>query len=201
MHPRLALAATAILLTVPAPALAGEERAFDVEGGSLSTAVPVISRQGGVSISVADAALWNARVRPVRGRMPIDKAIRRLLAGTDARAVRVSTTSWRIERRPAPQRARAAPAPWQTPQPRAREPANDVVAAASETIIVTASKTDLPYSHFAGVVTQLDGGDLAFGGERGMDSILSRTATVSSTHLGPGRNKLFIRGEYEPPPP
>src|SRR3546814_20550030 len=40
----------------------------------------------------------------------------------------------------------------------------------------------------------LDGGDLAFGGERGMDSILSRTASVSSTHLGPGRNKLFIRG-------
>src|SRR3546814_3113341 len=27
-----------------------------------------------------------------------------------------------------------------------------------------------------------------------MDSILSRTASVSSTHLGPGRNKLFIRG-------
>ena len=194
MHLRLALVATAIVLAVPAPALAGEERAFDVDGGSLSNAVPVISRQGGVSISVADAALWTARVRPVRGRMPVDKAIRRLLAGTDARAVRVSTTSWRIERRPAPQRARAAPAPRPTPQPRAREPANDLIATASETIIVTASKTDLPYSHFAGVVTQLDGGDLAFGGERGMDSILSRTATVSSTHLGPGRNKLFIRG-------
>src|SRR3546814_3797556 len=69
-----------------------------------------------------------------------------------------------------------------------------MVAAAQDEIIVTASKTDLPHSHFAGVVTQLDGGDLAFGGERGMDSILSRTASVSSTHLGPGRNKLFIRG-------
>ena len=194
MDPRLALAATAILLSIPAPVLAAEERAFDVRGGSLSTVVPVISRQGGVSISVADARLWKARVRPVRGRMPVDEAIRRLLAGTDAHAVRVSATSWRIEQRPAPQRARAAPAPRQVPQPRAREPAHDTVAAASETIIVTASKTDLPYSHFAGVVTQLDGGDLAFGGERGMDSILSRTATVSSTHLGSGRNKLFIRG-------
>ncbi|MDP3783312.1 MAG: TonB-dependent receptor, partial [Sphingopyxis sp.] len=69
-----------------------------------------------------------------------------------------------------------------------------MVAAAQDEIIVTASKTDLPYSHFAGVVTQLSGGDLAFGGERGMESILSRTATVSSTHLGSGRNKLFIRG-------
>src|SRR3546814_8919078 len=104
-----------------------------------------------------------------------------------------SATSWRIERRPA-RVARAAPLPQRAPQPRAREPSTDIVAAAQDEIIVTASKTDLPHSHFAGVVTQLDGGDLAFGGERGMDSILSRTASVSSTHLGPGRNKLFIRG-------
>ncbi|HWW55819.1 MAG TPA: TonB-dependent receptor, partial [Sphingopyxis sp.] len=88
---------------------------------------------------------------------------------------------------------RAKPPP-QAPQPRAREPSNDTVASAQDEIIVTASKAEIPYSHFAGVVTQLDGGDLAFGGERGMESILSRTATVSSTHLGSGRNKLFIRG-------
>nr|WP_245198614.1 TonB-dependent receptor [Sphingopyxis italica] len=153
----------------------------------------MISRQAGVSISVGDAKLWQARVKPVRGRMSVEKAIQRLLEGSDARAVRVSATSWRIERRPA-RVARAAPPPRPAPQPRAREPSNDMVAAARDEIIVTASKTDLPHSHFAGVVTRLDGGDLAFGGERGMDSILSRTATVSSTHLGPGRNKLFIRG-------
>lgn len=163
--------------------------------GSLSTALPLISRQAGVSISVADAKLWQARVKPVRGRMSVEQAIRRLLDGSDARAVRVSATSWRIERRPAPTRvARAAPVPQRAPQPRAREPSNDMIAAPQDEIIVTASKTDLPHSHFAGVVTRLDGGDLAFGGERGMDSILSRTANVSSTHLGSGRNKLFIRG-------
>ena len=193
MHPRLSLAVAAIALCLPAQALAAEERAFDVPKGSLSAALPLISRQAGVSISVADAKLWQARVKPVRGRMSVEKAIRRLLDGSDARAVRVSATSWRIERRPA-RVARAAPLPQRAPQPRAREPSNDMVAAAQDEIIVTASKTDLPHSHFAGVVTQLDGGDLAFGGERGMDSILSRTATVSSTHLGPGRNKLFIRG-------
>lgn len=161
--------------------------------GSLSAALPLISRQAGVSISVADANLWKARVKPVRGRMSVEKAIQRLLDGSDARAVRVSATSWRIERRPV-RVARAAPPPRPAPQPRAREPSNDMVASAQDEIIVTASKTDLPLSHFAGVVTRLDGGDLAFGGERGMDSILSRTATVSSTHLGSGRNKLFIRG-------
>jgi iron complex outermembrane receptor protein len=195
MHPRLSLAAAAIALCLPAQVQAAEERAFDVPKGSLSTALPVISRQAGVSISVGDAKLWQGRVKSVRGRMSVEEAIRRLLAGSDARAVRVSATSWRIERRPAPVRvARPAPTPRHTPQPRAREPSQDAVAAAQDEIIVTASKTDLPLSHFAGVVTKLDGGDLAFGGERGMDSILSRTATVSSTHLGSGRNKLFIRG-------
>ena len=195
MHPRLSLAVAAIALCLPAQALAADERAFNVPKGSLSSALPLISRQAGVSISVADAKLWQARVKPVRGRMSVEKAIQRLLDGSDARAVRVSATSWRIERRPAPARvAKAAAAPRPVPQPRAREPANDLIAAAQDEIIVTASKTDLPHSHFAGVVTRLDGDDLAFGGERGMDSILSRTATVSSTHLGSGRNKLFIRG-------
>jgi len=195
MTPRPALIAAAMLLGLPTQAMAADERAFDIPKGSLSSVLPVISRQAGVSISVVDAKLWRARVKPVRGRMSVEEAIRRLLAGSDARAVRVSATSWRIERRPPPPRvASRAPPLRQAPQPRAREPSTDMVAAAHDEIIVTASKTDLPYSHFAGVATKLDGGDLAFGGERGMDSILSRTATVSSTHLGSGRNKLFIRG-------
>ncbi|WP_077147080.1 TonB-dependent receptor [Sphingopyxis sp. KK2] len=195
MSRSLPLLAAAVLLCAPAAAAAAEERAFDVPKGSLASAVPLISRQGGVSISVADAGLWNGRVKAVRGRMSVDEAIRRMLAGTDARAVRVSATSWRIERRPSPppKVARRATSPPKTPPPKAREPDN-LVAGPGDEIIVTASKTDLPYENYAGVATVLDGGDLAFGGERGMESILSRMATVSSTHLGSGRNKLFIRG-------
>ena len=153
------------LLSVPVAAQAAEERAFDVPRGTLSSSLPQLSRQAGVSDSVADA-----------------------------RVVRVSPTSWRIERRPPPPRLIRRDPSRVAPQPRARAPANDMIAAERDEIIVTASKTDLPYSHFAGVATRLDGDDLAFGGERGTESILSRVATVSSTHLGSGRNKLFIRG-------
>ncbi|HEX2813492.1 MAG TPA: TonB-dependent receptor [Sphingopyxis sp.] len=181
------------LVGLPAQVAAAEERAFNVPGGALSTALPQLSRQAGVSISVADARLWQADVRPVRGRMDVQDALKQMLAGTDARAVRVNATSWRIERRAPPPKVAHRLLPRAAPQPRAREPA-PVVASADETIIVTATKTDLPYSHFAGVATRLDGDDLAFGGERGTDSILSRVATISSTYLGAGRNKLFIRG-------
>lgn len=195
MNRTLPFLVAAAVMCVPTAASAAEERAFDVPKGSLATALPLVSRQGGVSISVADAQLWNGRVKAVRGRMSVDEAIRRMLAGTEARAIRVSATSWRIERRPSPppKVARRATSPPKLPPQRAREPDN-LVAGPGDEIIVTASKTDLPYASFAGVATVLDGGDLAFGGERGMESILSRMATVSSTHLGSGRNKLFIRG-------
>jgi len=194
MNPRLSLAVAAIALCLPAQVRAAEERAFDVPKGNLSTVLPVISRQAGVSISVVDAKLWQAQVKSVRGRMSVEEAIRRLLAGSDARAVRVSATSWRIERRAPPPRLAHRPSPRPVVQTAMHERSQDTVAGTQDEIIVTASKTNLPLSHFAGVVTKLDGGDLSFGGERGMDSILSRTATVSSTHLGSGRNKLFIRG-------
>lgn len=192
MTRRLSSAAAMLLLSLPAQVQAAEERAFDVPKGSLSGALPLLSRQGSVSISVADARLWQTPVKRVRGRMPIERAIVRMLEGSDAHAVRVSATSWRIEYRPRP--PRMAQRPRQRPEPRARAPASDMVAAAQDEIIVTATKADLPYSHYAGVATMLDGDELAFGGERGTESILSRVATVSSTHLGSGRNKLFIRG-------
>lgn len=191
MTGRLPLVVAAVMLSLPVQAAAAEERAFDVPKGNLSNTLPVLSRQAGVSISVVDAKLWQSRAKPVRGRMSVEEAISRMLAGSDARAVRVSATSWRIERRP-PKVARRATSP--PVAPRVREPARETIARPQDEIIVTASKTDLPYSHLAGVASMLDGDDLAFGGERGMDSILSRVATVSSTHLGSGRNKLFIRG-------
>ena len=88
------------LCSLPAQAMAAEDCVFNVSGGALTTALPMLSRQGGVSISVADARLWQVEVKPVRGRMDIDDALRRMLAGTGARAVKVSATSWRERLRP-----------------------------------------------------------------------------------------------------
>ena len=118
------LLVTGAALALVAPAQAAEECMFDVPKGNLSAALPLLSRQAGVSISVADAELWKSRVRPVRGRMSVDAAIWRMLDGTQARAVRVSDTSWRIERRPVQRVARRSTSPPRTtPPPRAQEPA------------------------------------------------------------------------------
>jgi outer membrane receptor protein involved in Fe transport len=173
--------------SLPAMAGAAPLRSIDIPAGRLSDAVARLGVQAGISIGVDDPTLWQSPVASVRGRMRAGDALRSMLRGTAARAVRVSDGGWRIMRRVAagrtvPRPARRAP----TPIP--------VVDAGGTDIVVTASKRDLPLSRFAGTVHVLDGGDLALGGARGTEAVLARLAGVASTHLGSGRNKLFIRG-------
>jgi iron complex outermembrane receptor protein len=185
----LTLLASAALLGAAQPARAqpSEVRTVDLAAGRLSDRVPQLARQTGISISVTSDALWRTRVKPVRGKMTPGEAIARMLSGTRSRAVQLSATSWRIEAAPLPaQIARA-------PQPRLR-PAPSLAPPPEQAILVTASKIDQPYDSYAGAVQMLNGRDLAFGGERGTESVLNRLASVASTHLGSGRNKLFIRG-------
>lgn len=183
-----ALSVLALLAFVAAPAGArGDASAIDVPAGELSERVPLLARQAGVSISVASSSLWRSQVRGVRGKLPPGEALARMLDGTPGRAVQVSPTSWRIEQPAASRRGKAQTAAVAVAAaPQAAEP--------EETIIVTAGKLDQPKADFPGTVHMLSGTDLEFGGERGTDSILSRLSSVSSTHLGSGRNKLFIRG-------
>ncbi|WP_213982031.1 TonB-dependent receptor [Sphingomonas sp. dw_22] len=62
-------------------------------------------------------------------------------------------------------------------------------------IVVTGSKRDIPISAYPGGVQIVDGDSLsAADAGRGNDILEARVASVASTHLGPGRNKLFIRG-------
>lgn len=61
-------------------------------------------------------------------------------------------------------------------------------------IIVTASKRDTLSRRFPGQVSRIDGREFSHLGVTGAAAIESRTVGFSSTHLGAGRNKLFIRG-------
>ncbi|HEY0629400.1 MAG TPA: TonB-dependent receptor [Sphingomicrobium sp.] len=83
--------------------------------------------------------------------------------------------------RPAAMRA-AAPVVQPPPEP---EP---------EDIVVTASKRDTLSRRFPGQWTRLDGADFTPLGVAGSEAIETRSVGFSSTHLGAGRNKLFIRG-------
>jgi len=188
------------LLTIPlaafaaTPAEAVQSRALDLPGGRLGDAIVALGRQGGVSIGVTDPALAASRVPAVRGRLTVEQALARMLANSEARFVRVGPGSYRIVRRPA-----------QRPQLRiARRPARAqppvILAAAPEpaeeqAVLVVGARRPMPLSAYPGGVDILGGDDpeLAYA-PRGSEALVARLPGVASTHLGPGRNKLFIRG-------
>lgn len=178
---RILLAATLIAT----PALATGTRPVDLPAGQLGDAVVLLGQQTGASIALGPGAAWSARARAVRGQLTIVEALARLTAGTGLEAIAIAPQAWRIA---AAAQARQIASPLKM----AQEPAP---AAIDETpIVVTASKRDTRFRDYQGAVQRIGGEDLGLGGEQGTDGLLARLASLSSTHLGAGRNKLFIRG-------
>ncbi|WP_375286747.1 TonB-dependent receptor [Sphingomonas sp.] len=179
-------------LAVAAVPAAAQERpaAIEVPAAGAGDAVRLLARQARISIGFRDPRIARLRLRALRGRYTPAQALERLLAGTGTVARRVAPASYVIE--PAP----PAPRPVRLAGPTARpKPAVQVAQSAPGDIIVTASKREIPLSDYPGGAQVIDGDVLSLAeAARGTDLIESRAASVNSTHLGPGRNKLFIRG-------
>ncbi|UIJ46842.1 TonB-dependent receptor [Sphingomonas cannabina] len=181
----------AAVLVAAAPALA-EPVALVLPAGRLGDAVLALGRQTGTNIAVADASLWGRRVPALRGRYTAREALERLARAANAEVQPAGPTGWRlVARRPEPPRPRVVAVPRKAPPPLPPAP---VVEVPQPDIVVTASKRDLTLRDFAGQVSRIDGAELSLGGAGGTDRLVARVASVSSTHLGAGRNKLFIRG-------
>ncbi|MFC0589699.1 TonB-dependent receptor [Novosphingobium aquiterrae] len=190
LRPRYGLLAT--LVAIAAPAQANEAR-LDVPKGRLGDAAVAAAQQTGSTIVVVDENLSNRKVGPLRGTMTARQAAERLARASGGHLVVVNGAAFRIERAPTtPPRLAAV----ERPAKAARRPAPELPpeAFSEQPIVVVASKRDLTLRDFPGQVHQIDGSDLVFGGVGGTDRIAARIATVSTTHLGTGRNKLFIRG-------
>lgn len=174
---------------IASPAIAQERPAeIRVSEPRLDAAIRLLSRQSGASIGFRDPALAGIRVHPVRGKMTAGQALDRALRGTGARARRVAAATYLVERAP----AIARPAPRRAPPPpaaRATDPEEPIE------VVVTATKRDIPLGAYPGGVQIVAGDSLsAADAMQGTGAIEARIASVVSTHLGPGRNKLFVRG-------
>ena len=185
-------ASTAFLIASAATAIpaAAQERAaeINVPAGRAQDTTRLLAQQGRVSIGIRDGGIARQRLNAVRGRYTPTQALERMLAGTGTVARRVAPASFVIERAPPPPRIATPTArPRPAPPPASEAPAED--------IIITASKRDVPLADYAGGAQVIGGEALSLAeAARGTDLIESRAASVTSTHLGPGRNKLFIRG-------
>jgi iron complex outermembrane receptor protein len=179
------LACVAVLCLAATPA-AAQAVAFDIPAGRLSAALVSLGEQAGITIGASDPNLASMRSRPVRGRMTVREALARLLAGTGYRFDFVAPGTVRITRiadATAAPRPAIRPAPPPPPLPEAE-------------IVVTGSKQQTPLENFAGTVRMIDIGSTDVGrfGIRGTEGVVARLPMLSSTNLGTGRNKVFIRG-------
>ena len=182
----------AAVLPYEATEAAGRQR-FDIPGGRLGDALVALGRQGSVNIGVSDPALANERVRRLTGTHTVQEALRLLLRGTDGRYVAIDSITFQVVRRAPTTSARQV-----TRKPRTTRTSSPVTppgAGVPEDIVVIAAKRPIRSAVFPGSADILEGDDhTPDGGLHGSDALVARLPTLTSTHLGPGRNKLFIRG-------
>ena len=157
-----------------------------VKSGPLGPAIITFGEQAGVNIGLTDPQLAMSVTRGVKGRYDVAHALRLLLRGTGADFETVAPRTIRIvkahfERSPPAPRSQATPPP---------------PAAPSDDIIVTASKQLTPLSSFPGTATVigLTGNNASAAAPRGTGAIVELLPVLAATNLGPGRNKVFIRG-------
>ncbi|QXQ08605.1 TonB-dependent receptor [Sphingosinicellaceae bacterium] len=158
---------------------------FELPAGSLGAALVALGTQAGIGIGVSDPALAALPVRGWSGSATAAGALGHLLQGLPARAIAIDGQTWRIVPRapPRPALRRAAPTLTDT------GPAPDL-----GEIIITASKRETPLDTYPGTAFVIGGAALDANPHGGSDRVVAALPALSSTHLGPGRNKLFIRG-------
>ena len=160
-------------------------RVFAVPAGSLGDALLVYAEQAGVSIATGDPRLRGLRSAGLRGRYDVGEALARLLAGSGLTFA--FTNADTVELRSVPRPAvRRRPQPVSAPPP----------PAVGQEIVVMATKQGATLADYPASVSTVALGqsDTARGGGEGTAYVLSRLPGLASTNLGPGRNKLFIRG-------
>ncbi|MEI8435477.1 TonB-dependent receptor [Sphingopyxis sp. CCNWLW253] len=169
------------------PAHAREAVPVDIRAGTLKAGLRALGAQTRSSIALADPAIANLKIGKVRGRMTAEQALRRMVRGLGIDVVVLDPSNFRLILAPRGRPQRAAgqlslPAPKiQSPLPKAE-------------IVVTASKRQTSRSHYQGSVQTIDASDLIHAEFRGTEAIERAGTSLSSTHLGPGRDKLFLRG-------
>lgn len=183
------------MVTLAGPLLAAPRVDVDIPAATLGDTAIRLAQEANVTIGVIDPALVHLPTPAIRGRLTVERALSRLLKRLPARAEQVDVATWRIVagRRTEPAPARHEPA--MPPLPTQPSIAPRTTEAGESDIIVTGSKTGTRFDRYAGTATMLAGSSFSLGEQGiGSDTLVQRLPTFGSTHLGSGRNKLFIRG-------
>lgn len=176
-------------------ALAAAPLRFDIPSQPLPTAVLAFGGQARISIGSGAAAACG-RSRALRGDFEVEAGLTRLLSGTGCSWRRIDDQAYVI--------VRASPTvprrwPWRPPAPGATRPSAPAEATLLPEIVVTAAKDDAVLSAAPYALTALRGQDLDEATRRETADLATRMSGLTVTNLGPGRNKVFVRGLADGP--
>lgn len=178
-------------MAVPAPGnwSRADARAPSAIGATtdLATAIDDLARHKAISIGT-DGPLPHINVRAAPPDQPTAQTLATLLNGTGYRARQVAPTAWRIERAttiPAPRPTPPAPVALPPPPPINLPP-----------IVVTATKQPLNLYALPASVSLVALTDFPVGSGviDATPDIARRIDGLALTALGPGRNRMFLRG-------
>jgi iron complex outermembrane recepter protein len=167
---------------------AAEPRSFNIPAQRLDTALIALGDQAQISIGGVDGRMGAARSKVVRGRMSISRALQIMLHNTDFTFEQIDANTVRIVHSAPARKPRLFKS---QPKISPRKPVPDEP---PPDIIVTATKQQQGLDRYAGTahVEKVDG--VGMSENLGTAAFVARIPALTSTNLGPGRNKLFVRG-------
>jgi outer membrane receptor protein involved in Fe transport len=187
------LAAVGILAACgcAASAFAAPRRAFAVPAEATTQALLDLAVQADVSIAIGDAGRCAKTSRPVHGQLTLAEALDRLLAGSGCTWQMVDAGAVRIVRAPPPRapeprtRAKTAPLVHGTPSPGAT--------VVPEVLVTTTRRRALP-ARLPDAITVIGQARLALDRDDSVTDLTGQVAGLMVTNLGPGSDKLIMRG-------
>ncbi|HWA60434.1 MAG TPA: TonB-dependent receptor [Caulobacteraceae bacterium] len=185
----------------PAVACAAGRLPFDVPAQPLTQALVEFAVQANVSISVDQAVQCRRTANAVVGAYGVEQGLTRLLAGTGCGFTRLDASTYRVRR--------VAPAPTPAPRPAAR-PVGPPVAAPPKALpplepaniselVVTATRRKALVERLPDAVSSVSGAEIANGRAADVADLAGQVGGVTVTNLGPGRDKILVRGLSDGP--
>jgi outer membrane receptor protein involved in Fe transport len=174
-------------MLLPAAAQAAEATvAFDIPAQPLGDALVRFGLQAGVSVGAGDLSRCGETSRAVVGRYRRVQALGRLLAGSRCEARMVDARAFTVVPRPTP----AAPTFARQPPAAEAAPPTDVVL----DLTVTATRRPSLLSRTPASLSVVSGQSIINSRIDSLQDLAPEFAGVTVTNLGPGRNKILVRG-------
>jgi len=171
------------VLLAASPVQAAGAPTFRLPAEPLEQALVRFATQAGASVGGLPIPGCGGTSRPVAGTMPPERALAALLP-PGCGFQRLDARSFRIVGRPATPSTAAALRPT--------DPATGAVRL--DELVVTAEKRAERLSRSAAAISVATDDDLMAMGGHTFEAIAPQMVSVAVTNLGPGRNKIFVRG-------